>query len=137
MDSQRCEIKPPVIYEYRIVCKAKKMKKCLHCGEYFIPRYRSDTVYCDRVVPNSGGKTCKQVGAYRTFEEKLKNNTVEKLRRGIYQAKQMRVIRHPDVLEYQEDFKKWKAEVRLWKDDIKKGLRGSVEFEKWLMDNRK
>jgi len=136
MNSQQCNKKPPAVYEYHIVCKVKEMKKCLHCGEYFLPRYRSDTVYCDRVVPNSGGRTCKQVGAHKTFEENLKNNKVEKLRRDIYQAKQMRVRRKPDIAAYKEKFEKWKAEVRAWKADVKNGLKSSEEFMYWLRNNR-
>lgn len=135
MSSQQCCTKLPKIYEYQIVCKVRELKKCLCCGEYFNPKYRSDTIYCDRVVPNSRGKTCKQVGAQRSFEEKLKNNKVEKLCRNIYQAKQMRVRRNPDVMACKEDFEKWKTEVRVWKADMKKGVKSSEEFQKWLMDN--
>ena len=33
---------------------------CCHCcGQYFIPKTRKTTLYCDRVISN--GKTCKEV----------------------------------------------------------------------------
>ncbi|MDO4618805.1 MAG: DUF6076 domain-containing protein [Clostridia bacterium] len=32
---------------------------CLFCGQYFIPKTRKTTLYCDRVMKN--GKTCKEI----------------------------------------------------------------------------
>lgn len=40
----------------------KHIRKCRNCGAFFIPRNRSDTVYCDRISPQDSSKTCKQVG---------------------------------------------------------------------------
>ena len=65
---------------------------------------------------------------------KLTQARVEKLRRSIYQAKQMRVRRNPDILSYKETFENWKTDAARWKKDIKKGRRTSEEFIQWLND---
>ncbi len=113
------------------------IKTCSNCGKYFVPLRRSDAIYCNRVSPFRRSKTCKEDGSQRTFEEKLKLNDVEKLRRSIYQAKQMRVRRNPDILSYKDAFDKWKTDVALWKKDIKKGRRTSEEFIQWLNDSKR
>ena len=96
------------------------IKVCANCGKYFVPLRRSDAIYCDRISPFRRSKTCKEDGSQRTFEEKIKLNEAEKLRRSIYQAKQMRVRRNPDILSYRENFDKWKTDAARWKKDIKK-----------------
>ena len=110
------------------------IKVCANCGKYFVPLRRSDAIYCDRISPFRRFKTCKEDGSQRTFEEKVKLNDAEKLRRSIYQAKQMRVRRNPDILSYKENFENWKTDAARWKKDIKKGRRTSEEFIQWLND---
>lgn len=45
---------------------------CPSCGRYFVPE-RSNVVYCDGIAPQEGDaepKTCREVGARRTFEKR-------------------------------------------------------------------
>ena len=65
-----------------------EIKFCENCGRLFIPKIRSDEIYCDHI--NINGKTCKQVGytnqlksdpfkaeyrkAYKTQHAKMKRN---------------------------------------------------------------
>ncbi|MDY0256784.1 DUF6076 domain-containing protein [Gudongella oleilytica] len=52
-----------------------KIKKCEHCGEFFIPESREDEKYCSRVRAN--GRTCKQMG----WEYKKKSKHYEEYRK--------------------------------------------------------
>ena len=113
------------------------IKVCANCGKYFAPLRRSDAIYCDRLSPFRRSKTCKEDGSQRTFEEKIKLNGAEKLRRSIYLTKQMRIRRNPDVLSYRESFEKWKIDAARWKKDLKKGRRTSEEFIQWLYDSKR
>lgn len=122
---------------YHLVKLELVIKTCSNCGKYFVPLRRSDAIYCDRRSPFHRSKNCKEDGAHRSFEEKIEMNEVEKLRRAIYQAKQMRVRRNPDIATYKEKFEKWKTDVHAWKVDIKKGLKTSEEFIQWLNDSKK
>ncbi|MBS3982998.1 MAG: hypothetical protein KGZ41_04290, partial [Dethiobacter sp.] len=108
-----------------------------NCGKYFVPLRRSDALYCDRISPFNASRTCKEDGSQRAFEEKLKTDEAEKLRRQIYQAKQMRIRRNPNIQSYKESFERWKKDVNQWKKDIKKGHKTSEEFILWLEDSRK
>ena len=122
---------------YHLLTLGHVIKVCGNCGKYFVPLRRSDALYCDRVSPFNASRTCKEDGSQRAFEEKLKTDEAEKLRRQIYQAKQMRVRRNPNIQSYKESFERWKKDVNQWKKDIKKGRKTSEEFILWLEDSRK
>lgn len=122
---------------YHILKQNLVIKKCNNCNKYFVPLLRSDAIYCDRLSPHNPHKTCKEDGSQRTFENKLKMDDAEKLRRKIYQAKQMRVIRNPDIAFYKENFETWKTDVTRWKTEIKNGQRTSEEFIQWLNESNK
>jgi hypothetical protein len=122
---------------YHLLKLGLVIKKCNNCGKYFIPLRRSDAIYCDRISPYNPSKTCKDDGSQRTFEEKLKMDAAEKLRRSVYQVMQMRVRRNPDVEIYKENFEKWKSDVAKWKTGIKRGNKTSEDFIQWLNDSKK
>ena len=44
----------------RFLNKKPLVARCHCCGNYFIPKTRKMTLYCDRIFKN--GKTCKQIG---------------------------------------------------------------------------
>lgn len=117
---------------YHLLKHRLAIKVCSNCNKYFVPLRRSDAIYCDRTSPFNSSKTCKEDGSQRTFEEKLKMDDTEKLRRSIYQTLQMRVRRNPDNDTYRDYFEKWKKDVSRWKKEIKKGLKTSEEFVQWL-----
>ncbi len=58
-----------------ILSEGVNVKKCLHCGKFFIPESREDEKYCDRNQPN--GRTCKQMG----WEQKVKSRHYEEYRK--------------------------------------------------------
>ncbi len=49
------------------------IKKCQHCGRYFMPSIRQDELYCD--LPNEDGKSCREKGAKQTYKEKLEKES--------------------------------------------------------------
>ena len=73
---------------------------------------------------------------YWAFEEKLRVDEVEKLRRSICQTMQMRVRRNPDIPTYKEKFESWKAETEQWRKDIKDGKRTALDFFGWLKETK-
>jgi hypothetical protein len=117
---------------YHLIKLKTPIKICANCGKYFVPLRRSDAIYCDRISPFNTSKTCKEDGSQRTFEEKLKMNEAEKLRRSVYQTLQMRIRRNPDDEYHKEYFENWKKDVNKWKNDIKKGKKTTEEFIEWL-----
>ena len=121
---------------YHLLKNGLVIKKCGNCGKYFVPLRRSDAIYCDRSSPYNTARTCKEDGSQRTFEEKLKMDDAEKLRRSIYLTMQMRVRRNPDIPLYKAKFDAWKTEADHWKKEVKQGTKSSKEFILWLNDSK-
>lgn len=108
---------------------------CKNCGKYFIPSSKKNTLYCDNIYEH--GKTCQEVGAMITYNEKLKKNEINALYRKTLSAKKMLANRNPDIPMYLEKYEKWKEEANKFKDDIKQGLKTQEDFKNWIEETRK
>lgn len=119
---------------YEITRNSYRINKCSNCGRYFVPYLRADAIYCDRPINDGSNKTCKDVGADKAWQEKLKNNEDVKLYRKIYSAKLMQIKRTPEhvSLGYKESLKAFKAETDEWKAKIKES---KDETEKKKIEN--
>ena len=51
-------------------------KKCENCGMYFITTSKVDEIYCD--YPKESSKSYRDLGAFQSYTERLKNNQVRK-----------------------------------------------------------
>lgn len=108
---------------------------CKNCGNYFIPSSKKNTLYCNNIYEN--GKTCQEIGAMITYNEKLKKDEINSLYRKTLSAKKMLANRNPDIPMYLEKYEKWKNEANEFKKDIKEGLKTEEEFLKWIEETRK
>ena len=77
-------------------------KKCANCGKWFLQEPGMTYSYCDRKLES--GKTCRDVGANVSFQDKVRSNEIWKL--------------------HQRAYKKYFART-------KKGTMSRSEFEKW------
>lgn len=108
---------------------------CKNCGKYFIPSSKKNTLYCDNIYEH--GKTCQEIGAMITYNEKLKKDEINALYRKTLSAKKMLANRNPDIPIYLEKYEKWKEEANKFKDDIRQGLRTQEDFKNWIEKTRK
>lgn len=108
---------------------------CKNCGKYFIPSSKKNTLYCDNIYEH--GKTCQEIGAMITYNEKLKKDEINALYRKTLSAKKMLANRNPDIPMYLEKYEKWKEEANKFKDDIKQGLKTQEDFKNWIEETRK
>ncbi len=108
---------------------------CKHCGNYFIPSSKKNTLYCNNIYEH--GKTCQEIGAMITYNEKLKKDEINSLYRKTLSAKKMLTNRNPDIPMYLEKYEQWKNEANEFKKDIKNGLKTEEEFKKWIEETRK
>ena len=108
---------------------------CKNCGNYFIPSSKKNTLYCDNIFEH--GKTCQEIGAMITYNEKLKNDEINALYRKTLSAKKMLANRNPDIPIYLEKYEKWKKEANKFKKDIREGLRTQEDFKNWIEETRK
>lgn len=108
---------------------------CKNCGKYFIPSSKKNTLYCDNIYEHN--KTCQEIGAMITYNEKLKKDEVNALYRKTLSAKKMLANRNPDIPMYLEKYEKWKEEANKFKKDIRQGLRTQEDFKNWIEETRK
>ena len=100
------------------------IKKCQNCGMYFIPTSKVDEIYCD--YPKENLKSCRDLGAFQSYTERLKNNKAMGEYRRTYQQKFMQV-------------RKDKNNTKLTKDkinDMKKGKLTETEVYEWIIKNK-
>ena len=117
---------------YEMAIHDIEIKKCANCGKYFVPIYRSDTIYCNNLSPQDNKKTCKQYGAMKSYQNNLKTNEAMGLYRKIYMSKQMLSRRNPDIKEYADSFEKYKEQSKQWKLEVKAGAKTEAEYIEWL-----
>lgn len=122
-----------------LIRRGKVVRRCKLCGKYFIPRNRSDTLYCDMPSPEDPGMTCKEYGTRRLWYEKQKDDELSTFSRKIASAKGMLAKRNPDIPEYSASYEYFKAERLKWKKEVEGGTKTKEEYREWLrqMQNQK
>lgn len=108
---------------------------CKNCGNYFIPSSKKNTLYCNNIYEH--GKTCQEIGAMITYNEKLKKDEINSLYRKTLSAKKMLANRNPDIPMYLKKYEQWKKEANKFKQDIKLGKKTEEEFKNWIEETRK
>lgn len=127
---------PPSIESllYCILCNIMEstlfFKVCKNCNNYFIA-CNSKTEYCDRLAPDSD-KTCKEVGRKSVFQKNLNNDPLLSRYYKIYHQKSMLVQRSPDIIEYINDFNKYKEIGKKKIAAYKTQKLSKEDFKKWL-----
>lgn len=109
---------------------------CQNCGRIFVPRHRSDEIYCEFSSPQEEGKTCKEYGSRHLWYDRQSQDPALKLWRNIYTAKQMLVRRNPDIKAYADNFDRFKSESAEWKRKYKSGECTADEFISWLNEQK-
>ena len=110
------------------------IKKCQNCGMYFIPTSKVDEIYCD--YPKENGKTCRDLGAFQSYTERLKNNKAMGEYRRTYQQKFMQVRKDKNNTKLSKDFESWKKKAKEKINDMKKGKLTENEVYKWILKNK-
>lgn len=104
------------------------IKRCVNCGDFFVPTVRSDEVYCDKVHPN--GRTCKQMG----YENKIKSDDILREYRKVYKSKNAIKIK----LNNNSADQKWNTWKKYAKFKLKACQDGKItldEFTDWLKNS--
>ncbi|MBP3831358.1 MAG: hypothetical protein ILA02_03180 [Clostridia bacterium] len=106
------------------------IKKCQNCGMYFIPNAKSDEIYCD--YPKENSKTCRELGAFQSYTERLKQNKAMGEYRRTYQQKFMQVRKDKENKKLAKDFESWKKQAKAKINDMKKGKLTENEVYEWI-----
>ena len=110
------------------------IKKCQNCGMYFIPTSKVDEIYCD--YPKEKSKSCRDLGAFQSYTERLKQNKAMGEYRRTYQQKFMQVRKNKNNKKLSQDFENWKKQAKEKINDMKKGKLTENEVYEWVITNR-
>ncbi len=111
------------------------IKKCQNCGMYFIPTSKVDEIYCD--YPKENSKPCRDLGAFQSYTERLKQNKSMGEYRRTYQQKFMQVRKNKDNKKLTQDFETWKKQAKEKNQRYeKKGKLTEDEVYNWIMENK-
>ena len=107
------------------------IKKCQNCGMYFIPTSKVDEIYCN--YPKEDSKTCRDLGAFQSYTERLKQNKAMGEYRRTYQQKFMQVRKNKEL---SNDFEFWKKQAKEKINLMKKGKLTENEVYEWVLKNK-
>ena len=110
------------------------IKKCQNCGMYFIPTSKVDEIYCD--YPKENSKPCRDLGAFQSYTERLKQNKAMGEYRRTYQQKFMQVRKNKDNKKLAQNFENWKKQAKEKINDMKKGRLTENEVYNWILKNK-
>ena len=110
------------------------IKKCQNCGMYFIPTSKVDEIYCD--YPKENSKPCRDLGAFQSYTERLKQNKAMGEYRRTYQQKFMQVKKNKDNKEISKNFENWKKQAKEKINQMKKGKLTENEVYDWILKNK-
>lgn len=100
-------------------------KRCHNCGKYFLLTSGYNTDFCDNTAPNEEVKTCRDIGARKKYDDKVRNDPVWLAYQRAYKAHYARVLKK----------KMSKADFTVWADyaiELRtKALSGEMEFEEY------
>ncbi|MBQ8541665.1 MAG: hypothetical protein IJ435_09365 [Clostridia bacterium] len=109
-----------------------KLKPCKCCGEYFIPRGRVNSEYCERIMSGET-KPCSEIGAIKTFDIVHKDDAIHKAYITAYRRMDSR---QRAKLITKEEFKEF---GKLARAERKKCYNGEItleQFQAWLDEFR-
>ena len=104
-------------------------KRCANCGRWFLQTPGASYNYCDQPAPNSGeGKTCREVGATKSFRAKVLNNEIWAIHQRAYKKYFARTKKGSMT---KPDFLTWETESERLRDEaLSKYERAKTEEEK-------
>ena len=108
------------------------LRKCKHCGEFFIVRGRVDTEYCDRPKLD-GSKPCSIIGATRNYWDSKADDPVHIEFQKAYKRNHSRQRVGKMT---QTEFYEWSEEARKKRGECEAGTLSLEEFVEWLERGR-
>jgi len=108
------------------------LRKCKHCGEFFIVRGRVDIEYCDRIKEGET-KPCSIIGATRNYWEGKMEDPIHVAFQKAYKRNHSR--QRVGKMS-QNEFYEWSEEARLKRGECEAGRLTLDEFKAWLGNKR-
>ncbi len=119
---------------YSAFDQGRVIKKCKHCGKYFISKNRTDEKYCRFI--NDRGKTCAEE-VIRITQKLAKNKLINRLHKQNYDRLYKRTLTSNKYKsdKCMEEFKEYKEGYRKQKKAFKEGRISEAVMIEWLKNN--
>ncbi|MDL2236783.1 DUF6076 domain-containing protein [Christensenellaceae bacterium OttesenSCG-928-K19] len=101
-------------------------KRCKNCKRYFLHSTSYSNEYCENIAPGETERTCKEVGAKKSFEEKVKSDPVWLEHQRAYKTHYARMTKKKMT---KEEFLNWGDMAADLRD---KALAGEIPFEEYV-----
>lgn len=109
-----------------------EIKTCENCGKYFIPLSKSNEKFCTNYISAISKKTCRDVGAFNSYNNKVKDNEIESLIRKTSSYFSMQMKRNPDIDIYKKKHEDWKKNYKEQRLKFKNSEITKDEFINWI-----
>lgn len=90
-------------------------KPCKLCGKFFLQDSGLAFEYCQNTAPDETVKTCRNIGARKSFKDKIKNNPVWEIHQ---RADKKYYARMKKKKMSEQDFAQWIIEAEKMRDDM-------------------
>jgi hypothetical protein len=100
-------------------------KRCEHCGKYFLLTSGRYYDFCDNPVRSAKGKSCRDIGAHKKYEEKCKSDPIWLAYNRAYKAHYARLLKNKMT---KSEFLTWSTWAVEYRDAA---LRKEVDIEEY------
>lgn len=114
-----------------------RVRKCRHCGKYFVLKSQHETFYCDRLT--SGNKSCKVIGNKLEYQKKVAADALLQCYERKYKANHAQFGRKSEKEITADEMGKAKTLQKQWSKQAQKmrkayleGDISATEFSEWL-----
>lgn len=105
--------------------------QCKQCGKFFLIRAGKYFSYCDRPHKDDPGKTCRDVGARKRYDEKCKTDPVWQIYNRAYKAHYARYMKKRMTVA---EFEQWSSMASKLRD---MAIADEIPFEQYYAEIRK
>lgn len=106
-------------------------KRCGCCGKYFLLENNYYADFCENIAPGETEKTCRDIGARKKYDDKVKNDPIWQPYQRAYKTHYARYMKKKMTIS---EFEKWSREAIQLRDDMLAGKSklSQAEYEAWL-----
>lgn len=114
---------------YVELCKAIQRgnapRQCRLCEQWFLHEQGEKYMYCERPAPKEDGKTCREIGARTSFEQKIQEDDAWKIYKRAYKKYYARVMKNNMTRDAFDAWQAYAVKERKWAEEK---LRKTVEY---------
>jgi len=101
------------------------IKRCKNCGKFFLNTKKYAMEYCDNIFDKKTNRTCREIGAEKSYKNKVQNNPVLLAYQRAYKTHYARVLKKKMTKSEFTKWGDWSIELR------EKALKNEIHFDEY------